>query len=538
MITMTTLFWDYFQVTISASLVIGLILLMRLFTRKVPKTIVCVLWAIVFVRLLLPFQIENPFSLQADTSAVLRHEVQYAAEEQAIIHLVELPQHSEPVYTPVRIDYSSIAGLVWLIGVSAMALYMVISYLRLRHSLRNAVVKESDVFVAPGINTAFLFGYFRPRIYLPLGLEEQSSAMVTTHERAHLKRGDGWLKLLGFIALTVHWYNPFVWLAYILLCKDMEIACDEYVIRNMQETERKAYASALLACNRRSGKLLGSPVAFAEDNVKKRIKHVLDYRKPALWISITAIIVVLLVSVFALPDATGNQHPEYYDDLISMLGQPIDAVCAELEISREELIEEDTSAFKTPLKAEYAGVQFDLWLYTIRGTDTFASFQYFNVYEGQREQAVKDTVAVAHHMFTKLGKGTLASKNKDFDPDRLKNATEESVDKLFDNERYRSIGTSTLGDKWDLTDSGDGNIKTYLQELVQTEVWQGAYGNKDMVPTYEVEFTAWNDHLEDRAIVAILYNNGFQYDANENNIFYATHMDPPSLWDKFLNWMN
>lgn len=538
MILMTALFWNYFEVTISASIVIGVILLLRLFSRRVPKSIVCVLWAILFVRLLLPIQIESPLSLQTNATTVFRNEVQYSAEEQEIIHFVQSPQFSEEVYTPVRIDYSSIIAVVWLTGACAVMLYMVASYLRLRHSLRKAVVKESDVFVAPGLKTAFLFGYIRPRIYLPLGLDEQSSAMVITHERAHLKRGDGWLKLLGFFALAVHWFNPLVWISYALLCRDIEDACDEYVVRDMQESDRKAYASALLACNSCRSRLLGSPVAFAEDNVKKRIVRVLDYRKPALWISITAVIAVLLVSVFVLPNAMGRQHPEYYDDLISVLGQPIDVVCAELGISREELIEEDTSAFKTPLKAEYAGVQFDLWLYTIYGTDTFASFQYFNVYEGQRDQAVKDTVAVAHHMFTNLGKGMLASKNKNVDPERLKNATEESVDKLFDNERYRSIGTSTLGDKWDLTDSGDGNIRTFLLELEQSEQWQILYGEKDLKPTYEFEFMAWNDHIEDRAIVAILYNTGFQYDANENNIFYATHMDPPSLWDKILDWIN
>ena len=254
-------------------------------------------------------------------------------------------------------------------------------------------------------------------------------------------------------------------------------------------------------------------------------------------ISIVAIVVVLLVSVFALPDTTGQQHPEYYDDLISVLGQPIDVVCTELGISREDLIEEDTSAFKTPLKAEYAGVQFDLWLYTIHGTDTFASFQYFNVYEGQRDRAVKDTVAVAHHMFTKLGKGMLASKNNNLDPDRLKNATVESVDKIFDNERYRSVGRSTIGDKWDLTNSGDGNIQTFLQEFEQSEYWQIPYGDR-FIPTFEVEFVAWNDHIEDKAILAIQYGTGFQYAANEDNIFYAAKVYPPSLWDKFLAWLN
>lgn len=534
---MSALFWNFFEVTISASIVIGLILLLRLFSRSVPKSIVCVLWAILFVRLLLPVQIESPLSLQTNASTILRNEVQYSAEEREIIHLVESPQFSEEVYTPVRIDYSSIVAVVWLIGACVVMLYMVVSYLRLRYFLRKAVVKENNVFVAPGLKTAFLFGYIRPRIYLPLGLDERSSAMVITHERAHLKRGDGWLKLLGFVALAVHWFNPLVWTSYALLCRDIEDACDEYVVHDMQESDRKAYASALLSCNSCRSRLLGSPVAFAEDNVKKRIVRILDYRKPALWISITAVIAVLLVSVFVLPNAMGQQHPEYYDDLISMLGQPIDVVCTELGISREELIEEDTSAFKTPLKAEYAGIQFDLWLYTIYGTDTFASFQYFNVYEGQREQAVKDTVTVANYLYTKFGKGMQASKNKNEDPERLKNATEESVDKLFDNERYRSIGTSTLGDKWDLTDSGNGNIRTFLLELEQSEQWQILYGEKDLKPTYELEFMAWNDHIEDRACVAILYNTGFRYDTDENNIFYAT-MDPPNLWDRFLAWIN
>lgn len=522
MILMTALFWNYFEVTISASIVIGVILLLRLFSRRVPKSIVCVLWAILFVRLLLPIQIESPLSLQTNASTVFRNEVQYSAEEQEIIHFVQSPQFSEEVYTPVRIDYSSIIAVVWLTGACAVMLYMFASYLRLRHSLRKAVVKESGVFVAPGLKTAFLFGYIRPRIYLPLGLDEQSSAMVITHERAHLKRGDGWLKLLGFFALAVHWFNPLVWISYALLCRDIEDACDEYVVRDMQESDRKAYASALLACNSCHSRLLGSPVAFAEDNVKKRIVRVLNYRKPALWICIAAVVTVLVVSVCVLPDAMGPQHPEHYDELISMLGQPIDDVCTELDITRNDIIEVERDVLQTPITVEFAGVDLTLVLIKRIDADILGGFQYYAVYEDDRNNAVNDTVAISNKIYDNFGNGYLRSSRL------LSDATVDSVNAMFGS-TGKAKGSFYCA--WDLTDSGDGNIEAYLSELKESAVWQNMYKEAGFAPAYQMEFHAYNDLSEEKATIVIIY--GTTAAART----YATYAEPQSWWDKVLDWL-
>jgi len=516
---MTALFWDFFEVTISASIVIGVILLLRLFSRRVPKSIVCVLWAILFVRLLLPIQIESPVSVQTNAAGEIRQEVQQVAQQQFVGSVSTSHQTAEQAVWVPAVNVGAIVSAVWMVGVAGMLMYMLISYIRLRRCLTNAVIKEKNVFIVPGLETAFLFGYFSPSIYLPDGLRDDETELVIAHEQAHLKRGDNCLKLLGFVALAVHWYNPLVWLTYTLLCRDIETACDEYVVRYMQEHERKRYASALLSCDSHKNRLLRNPVSFAEDNVKKRIFHILEYRKPAFWICMAAVIAVLLVSIFILPNTIAPEHPQYYEELISMLGQPIDDVCAKLGISESDLITVEKDFFQTPLNVNYAGVEFKLSLIKRIDADILGGFQYYTEYNGNGEIAAKDTAAVSHKLYNSFGNGEVGSS--------LAELTVESIDTMFNT---TGKGSGQIYCLWDLTDSGDGNIKRYLEGLKDSRVWKNMYKESKWVPAYQREFLAYKKHPEETVVIGIIYHT---YASNDK--VFATDVEPQSWWEKLFD---
>lgn len=502
------LFLNFLEVSISGSLLVGLVLLLRLVFRRAPKAMLCVLWALVIVRLLLPFRLESPLSLRPEPSFKIQEGALMLLEPEPdyFVSNPDLDTQPQSDYeTQEKIDPLQIFSAVWLTGVCLMGLYTLASYLRLKMRVAESVRVEKGIYVCHRLDTAFLLGYIHPRIYLPNGMSSESASMVIAHERAHLKRGDNWLKLAGFVCLALHWYNPLVWIAFSLLCKDIEVACDEHVIRDMQTEERKAYSAALLSCGNRRKKPIGCPVAFAEGNIKERIMRILNYRKPAIWICAILVVAIVLTAVFLLPDAMGPEHPEYYDELISMLGLPMDQVCQELGITKDNLegLDDRSGLYKTKLKAEYAGVVFDLWLIELYGTDTFGGFQYWNVYEQNKEQAVKDAVLVANKLGDEFGGSGIAEDETHIG--ELKNATNESVSKLFENYRRKHVGISELWGYWDMTNSDEGRIKEYLAELQNSEIWLSSYSGRNVVPHYAMTFTAWNDDEVDEAIVAITY---------------------------------
>lgn len=199
-----------------------------------------------------------------------------------------------------------------------MLAYAFVSYHVLKRKLRGAVALEYGVLEDPAVRSPFLLGYLRPRIYLPCGVPEEHRGYILSHERCHIRRGDNWVKLIGFVCLALHWYNPLVWLAYSLLCKDMEMACDEAVIRTMDIPQRKAYSAALLSCAAGKMGLRACPVAFGEDNVKQRILKVLHYRKPAVWLSAVALIAVAVLAVCFLTNPAAQADPTEPSELDPM----------------------------------------------------------------------------------------------------------------------------------------------------------------------------------------------------------------------------
>ena len=321
---MEKIFESILEASLAGAVIITVILVLRLILTKTPKRFICLLWMLAILRLLVPFSIESPMSLQPDLSrfhASTRPE--YSAppmdspvnaspdistdDTPAQIPPQEIPDivikdEEIPQTDPVIIDVGALRNIGWAMVAGGFVGYTAVSYLMLKRKVRNAVRLDHNIFECGEIDTPFLLGYFRPNIYLPAGLSPQDMEHILAHEQMHLRRFDNWTKLLGFLALSLHWFNPLVWVAYALLCRDIEMACDEDVILTMEISDRKEYSSALLRCASGHRMISACPVAFGEVSVKQRIPRILGYRKPAFWITLAAVVSVIFVAVCFLTD--------------------------------------------------------------------------------------------------------------------------------------------------------------------------------------------------------------------------------------------
>lgn len=264
---MINFFQNVLIASFHGSIVILAVLLLRLVLRKAPRKYICWLWVLAGLRLLIPVPLQSSFSLQ-------------------------------PRSIPIRlsIDPSILMFAAWAVVAVAIASYSTLSYIHLRRQVRDAV-KIPGGWESDKIETAFVLGFIKPKIYIPTGMSKSARRQILAHERTHLDKGDHWIKMIGFLALALHWFNPLVWLSYYLLCKDIEMACDERVVQFMELDERKAYSSALLACSTNRVHYAASPVAFGEVSVKYRIQSVLHYRKPGFLVSLMCICAICFVAV-------------------------------------------------------------------------------------------------------------------------------------------------------------------------------------------------------------------------------------------------
>ena len=266
MSAMAELFFTYLRVSFFAGIMILAVLLVRPFLRKAPRNITCILWLLVAIRLLLPFQLESPLSLQPQLSgsAVVTDWVEnFPATDYEPITDLSPSVPSDPIppeapLTETGIEPEAVMTVLWGCGMLAVLLYVCISYGVLRYRVRDAVKCPEGVWESDRIGGAFLLGYCKPKIYIPTELNMKDRRFILAHEQSHLKRGDHWWKLLGMLCLSIHWYNPLVWLSYALLCRDIEVACDERVIRDLELEERKSYSFALLNCGKRLSGFLTS----------------------------------------------------------------------------------------------------------------------------------------------------------------------------------------------------------------------------------------------------------------------------------------
>ena len=305
---MSGIFLKLLNLSISASWLVLVVLALRLVLKRAPKWVNVLLWGMVALRLMLPFSIESALSLIPSAETVSPEVVQFDPAP-TITSGVEFidnavnPSLSEsfaaaplasvnPLYV-----WTYLAGWVWLIGLAAMLLYALVSYLRLRRCVRASIPLRENIYVCDEVPSPFILGIVHPRIYLPSALDEAQRGSVLSHERAHRARRDHWWKPLGFALLAVYWFNPLLWLAYTLLCRDIELACDERVLRGMDAGQVKAYSSALLACSVPRRMIAACPLAFGEVGVGARVKNALRYKKPAFWVIAASVIVCIVVAV-------------------------------------------------------------------------------------------------------------------------------------------------------------------------------------------------------------------------------------------------
>ena len=305
---MAAVFLKLLNLSISASWLVLAVLVLRLVSKRSPKWMNVLLWGIVALRLVLPFSVESALSLIPSAETVSPAVVQFdpaptitsgvsiidnAVNPSLSEHFAAVPTMSvNPLYV-----WTEIAGWVWLIGLGAMLLYALVSYLRLRRRVSVSLPVQDHIYLCDAISSPFILGVVKPHIYLPSGLDEVQRQNVLSHEQAHLARRDHWWKPLGFALLAVYWFNPVLWLAYTLLCRDIELACDERVIRTMDESAVKTYSTVLLACSMPRKTVITCPLAFGEVGVKERVKNALHYKKPAFWVVAASVAVCVVVAV-------------------------------------------------------------------------------------------------------------------------------------------------------------------------------------------------------------------------------------------------
>lgn len=334
---METVFLHLLNMSITAGWIALAVIILRLLLKKAPKWITVLLWGLVGLRLIFPFSIESVLSLIPSAETV-PPEIIYAQEPQIHTGVEFFNSSVNPVISeslapqagasvnPVQIILF-VATIIWLAGVAGMLIYTLVSYLRLKSKVKISMPIDKNIYICDSINTPFILGVIKPKIYLPSTLSSTEQEYVLSHEKAHLKRRDHLIKPLGFLLLSVYWFNPLLWVAYILLCRDIETACDEKVIKDMELQQKKEYSTALLNCSVPRRMIAACPLAFGEVSVKQRIKTVLNYKKPAFWITIVAIILCIALSVGFLTNPVENNP---YGVKVVDSGSDIEGVSLEL----------------------------------------------------------------------------------------------------------------------------------------------------------------------------------------------------------------
>ena len=315
---MNELFLKIINMSISASWLVLAVLILRFVLKKAPKWINVLLWGIVAIRLICPFSFESPLSLipsaetiplniGMDSTPTINSGI--SAINNAVNPIIS--QSNTPMagasINPLQITIG-IYEYIWIFGMIALALYTAISYWRLHRKVDTAVRYKDNIFQSENVSFPFVLGIIKPRIYLPFKMNGQYLEHVVAHEQAHICRKDHWWKPLGFLLLMIHWFNPLMWLAYVLLCRDIELACDEKVIKELGNEQRGDYTQALVACSVNRRMIAACPLAFGEVSVKERVKSVMNYKKPAFWVIIISVIVCVGVAVCFLTNPKQDSY--------------------------------------------------------------------------------------------------------------------------------------------------------------------------------------------------------------------------------------
>lgn len=304
---MDDVFLKLVNLSISASWLILAVLVLRVVLKKAPKWVMPLLWGVVALRLVCLFSIESALSLipSAETipSEIVTETREPVLYEQATLDIVTNPTLPSAAEVPVgvsrqqaQVDFN-IYSVLWLAGMAALLVHALVSAGKLKRKLATAILLRDNIYESEFVDSPFVFGVIKPNIYLPMHMDEGTAAYVIAHERAHLARRDHWWKVLGYLVLALHWFNPLVWVAYILFCRDIELACDEKVVKGLDGAARADYSQALLSCAAPKRAVAACPLAFGEGNIKMRVKSALHYKKPAFWVAGAAVLAVVIVAV-------------------------------------------------------------------------------------------------------------------------------------------------------------------------------------------------------------------------------------------------
>ena len=304
---MDDIFLKLVNLSISASWLILAVLVLRVVLKKAPKWVMPLLWGVVALRLVCPFSIESALSLipSAETipSEIVTETREPVLYEQATLDIVTNPTLPSAAEVPVgvsrqqaQVDFN-IYSVLWLAGMAALLVHALVSAGKLKRKLATAILLRDNIYESEFVDSPFVFGVVKPNIYLPMHMDEGTAAYVIAHEHAHLARRDHWWKVLGYLVLALHWFNPLVWVAYILFCRDIELACDEKVVKGLDGAARADYSQALLSCAAPKRAVAACPLAFGEGNIKTRVKSALHYKKPAFWVAAAAVLAVVIVAV-------------------------------------------------------------------------------------------------------------------------------------------------------------------------------------------------------------------------------------------------
>lgn len=367
---MDVIFLKILNMSIAAIWPIAAVLLLRIFLKRAPKWINCVLWGIAALRLICPFALKTPFSLIPSVETFDMNVIQYASNPTVNTGITALNRILNPVISKAFAPTSGasvnplyvrilIAGIIWAAGTLLLLFYAIFRYIQLRRRIQEAIPflqfpiqkgqtelkKGTSIWLCDAVRSPFIFGIIKPGIYLPSDISKENITYVVAHEQAHLRRKDHWWKLLGYFLLTMHWFNPLVWTSYFLFCQDMELACDEKVIRNFDIAEKKAYANALVSCSIQRKLVFSCPPAFGEVHVKERVKAVLKYKKVGTLLTAASLAICAVAAVCFLSNPpvsifrgsrTGNDSEFIMDykmlnttdsqELILKAGDSIDAM--------------------------------------------------------------------------------------------------------------------------------------------------------------------------------------------------------------------
>ena len=390
---MSGVFLNVVNMSISASWIVPMVLILRLLLKKAPKWITVLLWGIVALRLICPFTIESAISL-IPSAETISPDIMMDRTPQINTGIPIINNTLNPVISgslslaptasanPLQI-WIPVLSVVWIAGIILLLAYMAISYWRVKRKLGTAVLLRDNIYQSEAVVSPFVLGIRHPKIYLPFNISEHDMEHVIAHEKAHIRRNDNWWKPFGFLLLTLHWFNPLMWLGYVLLCRDIELACDEKVIKELNHDQKADYSQALLTCSVNRRMISACPLAFGEVSVKSRVKSVLNYRKPAFWITAVAVIASAVAAVCFLTNPI-NTSDSVLNKLVNLekyevIKQDAKAITLSIPISDlpDSIYTEDGAEFGDNEVTAYRDATTSIYLKEARYSNEGNEYLYF-----------------------------------------------------------------------------------------------------------------------------------------------------------------